>query len=359
MKGRLLGIIILVVIVAAALVYQFALRKGPDNGGVLNDRAAVVSGSVGSEKIAFLDNEEVRRILATRYDLEIEIRAGGSIESTSSTSKTSADFLWPSSQVAALLFGLRENEPVRSETIFSSPVVFYTWDEVATALIAAGTIQEGEDGYLEAPVASLAELILEETTWSDIGIDSLYGSVAIATADPAQSGSGTLFAGLVANALDEGVVSEGSLNKVMGRVIRVFEAQGTMESSSRSLFDNYVEQGIGPFPIIVGYENQIIEYARQSPDLWPGAQEQMRVIYPVPTVFCEHRLIAMTELGERLIEALKDEEIQQIAWDQHGFRTALENDPAALGLTGMPATVTRVTRMPVAEVMQTIVTALQ
>ena len=358
MKGRLIGFIILAVIVAAAILYQFVIREGSDGEGLLNNQPVIVRGVVEGEKAAFLDDSRVREILRSRYDIEVDYRTSGSIQMINTDSKD-GDFVWPSSQVAVGLFRMRRSQSVNGETIFNTPLVIYTWAEIASALEEAGYVEQDDAGVLRAPMESLIGMVLEGTSWSDLGVDSLYGSVAISTTDPTASASGNLFAGLVANVLDESVVSDESLSKVMGRVIRLFGLQGDMESSTGSLFDRYVEQGIGPYPIIIGYENQIIEYSRQHPDLWPEASQQMRIIYPVPTVVSEHTIIPITENGERLAEALRDDEIQQIAWEQHGFRTASENNPASLGLSGMPTTVTQVTRMPVAEVMQTITTALQ
>ena len=42
------------------------------------------------------------------------------------------------------------------------------------------------------------------------------------------------------------------------------------------------------------------------------------MLYPVPTVWSAHPYIALNENGARAIDALMDEEIQQIAWEKHG-----------------------------------------
>ena len=359
MKGRLIGIAILVVIVAAALVYQFAIRDNTRRGGLLNSQAELVRGLGSSQQAGLLEDEAVREILRTRYGLQVEYSAAGSIDLAGGEAK-GTDFLWPSTQVAVDLYQSRRAMSPGGESIYSTPLVFYTWTEVAAALSEAGYVVENDAGYLQASVAPLLGMVLSGTAWAELGVDDVYGPVAIATADPTRSSSGNLFAGLMANVLDEeGLVSADTLNKVMGRVIRFFDRQGNMESATGVLFDRYLEQGIGLYPIIVGYENQIIEYSRREPEAWAQIQEQVRVIYPLPTAFSENPVIALTEAGQRLVEALRDEEVQAIAWERHGFRTSTDDDPATLGMTGMAARVTQVMRMPAANVMQTITTALQ
>ncbi|MBK8022992.1 MAG: hypothetical protein IPK19_16605 [Chloroflexi bacterium] len=62
-------------------------------------------------------------------------------------------------------------------------------------------------------------------------------------------------------------------------------------------------------------------------------RSQICIIHPTPTVWSSHPLIARTAAGKQLLAALKDEELQRIAWEQHGFRSGLlgvQNDPAIL-----------------------------
>lgn len=72
-------------------------------------------------------------------------------------------------------------------------------------------------------------------------------------------------------------------------------------------------------------------------------------------------MIALSGRGQRLIEALKDPEIQSIAWEQHGFRSALigvPNDPAVLSVGGIPSSIDAVIPLPDATVMSRILEAL-
>jgi len=85
--------------------------------------------------------------------------------------------------------------------------------------------------------------------------------------------SGFMFAGLLANVLNGGeVVGDNSVGQVLPAVKRLFDRMGYTESSSGKLFDLYIGEGMGAKPIIVGYENQLIEYALAHKDKWPAVQ---------------------------------------------------------------------------------------
>lgn len=358
MKGRVIGIIILVVIAAGAALYQFVLRDGASGGGVLNRQADEIVGLIGSEKSNFLENEDVQELLRRNHNLEVDYRKAGSIEMID-MDHSGMDFLWPSSSVALELYTLRHGSGNKSEAIFTSPIVFYSWDKVVDALVATGVGTLEPDGHYEADVRAVVQMVLDNTPWSDLGLEELWDGVMITSTDPTRSNSGNLFSGLVANILYGGVVDEPAMEEVLAQTLRIFTLQGYMQHSTGTLFERYLEQRMGSFPLIVGYENQIVEYSLQNPEAWAQNKDEMRILYPVPTVFSEHPLIALNDDGERLIEALQDAEILKLAWEQHGFRTGPENDPSALGIEGIPQSVTKIIRMPVPAVMERIITELQ
>ena len=360
MKGKLIGILILVAIAAAALIYQFVLRDGAGagKGGVLNRETVTITGYIGSEKSGFLDDEEVKDLLKGRYGISVDYHKAGSIEMID-LPKEGMDFLWPSSQVALELYKLRGGQSVKSDTIFSSPIVLYSWQEVAEALEVEGLVTVRGTGQAEIDAGALIGKVLEGAPWESIGLTNLYGDIIITSTDPTRSNSGNLWAGLVANLLYGEVVDEARLPEVLEDVKRVFTIQGYMEHSTGTLFEQYITKGIGPYPVVVGYENQMVEFGLQNPDVWDAVKDYMRVIYPMPTVYSEHPLIALNENGKQLLEALQDPDVKDLAWRRHGFRTGIENDPAELGIEGMPRRVTQIIRMPVPAVMDTIINELQ
>jgi hypothetical protein len=325
------------------------VRRGP---------AVTLKGFVGSEKANFLDNPRVRDLLISRYGIILDYSKAGSIEMLSMESTPAMDFLWPSSQVALELYREQKSgAAVKSELIFNSPIVLYSWDRVAEALIVAGIVrQEGATFWVE-DFRRLLGLVLEGKAWSELGLAELYGKVSLVSTDPARSNSGNMFAGLAANILHGEVVDAQSLETVLPKLGELFARMGYQEHSTGILFEQYLQKGMGAYPLIVGYENQIVEFSLQNPQAWPKVKDRMRILYPVPTVWSSHPLIAQTPPAGRLIEALKDPDLQRLAWEKHGFRTGLlgvQNDPGILAIEGIPAEVTKIIPMPNPRVMQRI-----
>lgn len=137
-----------------------------------------------------------------------------------------------------------------------------------------------------------------------------------------------------------------------------FERMGHMEASSGDIFENFLKQGMGARPIIVGYENQMVEFLAANETYADMIRDKIRVIYPEPTIFASHPLISLTEACDRLVEALLDPDLQQVAWSSHGFRTGLlgvENKAADLKVATLPETVPLVVPMPSAPVMEQVI----
>jgi hypothetical protein len=90
-------------------------------------------------------------------------------------------------------------------------------------------------------------------------------------------------------------------------------------------------------------------------------RDKIDILYPTPTVFASHPLIALTANCKRLETALQDQDLQALAWKEHGFRSGLlgvSNSPDVLNVGGIPETVNQVMPMPDATVMKQIIDAL-
>jgi hypothetical protein len=360
-RGKQLGTIIGILILAAVAIFAYVYSRGGASSSV------TVTGLLGGEKAGLFADEDVLKIMKNKYGLTIDWNKAGSIDMVKSY-KAGPDFLFPSNQVALEMFKNDHASDLKgSEIIFNSPIVFYTWDRIADALTAKGIVRKNGDTY-SVDTAALIQLVNDGKTWDDIGANAnhadskLYGKATIISTDPTKSNSGNQFAGLYANLISGGVVNEGNLASALPQVKSFFQSLGYLEPSSGDLFEQYLKTGMGAKPIIVGYENQMIEFAEQNPQVWNQVKDRMRVLYPAPTVWSSHPLIALTDGGKKLLEALKDPEIQEIAWKKHGFRSGLaeiQNDTKALGLPGIPETIDAVIPMPTASIMDRIISALQ
>src|SRR5262245_52987630 len=64
----------------------------------------VVKGYVGGEKMGFVQNPELRRILAEKFQIELRADRRGSVEMVTTEPLAGIDFLWPGSQSQTELF---------------------------------------------------------------------------------------------------------------------------------------------------------------------------------------------------------------------------------------------------------------
>ncbi|WP_394795388.1 hypothetical protein [Armatimonas sp.] len=329
---KFIGLILLLAVVGAA---AFLTAKKSSNA------PTVLRGFVGGEKTTLLADPEFQKLLKERHGLVLEADKRGSLEMITESDTSGKDFLWPSSSVALALYKDAGKPLVASENVLNSPLVLYTWAKVAQTL----TQQKLDFPRLVGAAAA-------GKTWKELGLPELYGKVVIYTTDPLKSSSGNLYAGLL-----QTVLGTGSTEKVK----TLITAQGFQESSSDTLFTQYVSRGIGDKPVIVGYEAQLIDFARTSPAQYAAQKSQLQVLYPKPTVWSSHPVLALTPNGKKLIVALQDPEIQKLAWERHGFRSATGalNDPKACGVEGIPATIESVVPVPDTKAMQALLTALR
>ena len=350
MKTKLIGLGILAAVIIAAAAYVFISNS---------QTVTEINGYVGGEKIGLLEDEEVQDILRDRYRLVIDYAKAGSIDMVTDDAE-GRDFLFPSNQTALELYKQVHGDPVKSEIILNTPIVLYTRSAVAQALVDSG-LAVVTNGVYTVDMEKLTETIEAGTTWEEIGLSQLYGSVSVGTTDPTKSNSGNMFAGLLANTLCGGVADESNLAEILPRLQNIFQKLGYMESSSSDLFDQFLKTGMGAKPLIAGYENQLLEFAVENPDTWEQIKGDIVMMYPTPTVWSSHVYIALDEAGTAGIDALLDEDIQRLAWEKHGFRTGVYDTPtdaAHFGVSGIAEELTQVAPMPDANTMDRIIKAL-
>lgn len=349
-KTILIGLAILAAVIAAGGIYLLL------GGG---QRPVELRGYVGGEKIGLLDDPEVQRVLERDYKLILDYAKAGSLDMVTADHE-GRDFLFPSSQTALEYYQQLYGAPDRSQIVFNTPIVLYTHRPILEAFLGAGMVTE-EDGVYYMDMEALVEAMEAGTTWAQLGLEELYGQVAVNTTDPVRSNSGNMFAGLLANVLCGGVADEDSVENILPRLRDLFEKLGYMESSSSDLFDQFLKTGMGAKPMMAGYENQLLEFAVENPEDWAQLKDDIVLIYPTPTVWSSHIYIALDDEGGRGIDALLDEEIQRLAWENHGFRTEVSGtdaDEDHFGVPHLAAEITQVAAMPSYAAMEKIIAAL-
>lgn len=353
MKKKIIGLILLVIVMAVIGIIWFVRGSAP--------QTVTADGYVGGEKIELLEDPEVREVFREKYGLTVDYSRSGSLDMMTAD-LTGRDYLFPSSSIALEYYEDLHGAPLQSEIVLNTPIVLYTHRMVLDAFESRGLITtEGDVRYID--MAGLLELIRNNTLWSDIGLPELYGSISVDTTDPARSNSGNMFAALIANVLNGGqTVTSADLGTILPELENIFSRLGYMETSSSDLFSQFLRMGVGAKPVIAGYESQLIEYAALYPDEYEKIRDDIVMLYPAPTVWSTHVLIALDENGQVLLNAMLDEEIQDLAWKKHGFRTGnydAVTDPSTLPAEGVASSVTQVAQVPSYDVMKVIIEQLE
>ena len=285
MKSRIAGILLLLIVIAAAGGYSLYHTK---------TQVTTLDGYLGGEKIGLFEDEEVQGILQKKYHLKFDYAKAGSFDMITAD-WTNKNYLFPSSQTALTFYQEQNGKPLKDEIIFNTPIVLYTHQTVLSALS------------------------------------------------------------------DKGIVTEESVEKVLPDLQKIFAKLGYMETSSSDLFNQFIKIGVRAKPIIAGYENQLLEFAAENPKEYEKIKDDVIIIYPSPTVWSTHVYIALDETGKTGAEALLDDEIQQLAWEKHGFRTNSYDSVSQGGkgnVTGIAPDITKVTAMPDYATMKCIIDGL-
>jgi hypothetical protein len=354
-----LGVLGLSALATGAVV---VLRQRPDMRGLMGE-TVTLSGFAGGEKMAFLANPKTVSALKHR-GFVLNADREGSVDQVRDPQLLARrpDFLWPSS--APLVELAKKNVKVLNEqVIFNSPIVVYSWAPIADGLVAAGLAKKVQAHYTVDSKA-LIEAVLAGKPWSELGQPDLYGHVRLIATDPNKSNSGFMFAGLTANVLAGDVATAANLPQVLPKVVELFRTMGFKTNSSGQVFDDYIAGGPGAQPLVVGYENQLVEWILADVDRWKRVQQSGAkpvTLYPQPTVYSAHPLIVLTAKTLPLIEAMMSPELQSIAWQDHGFRGPIgavgaQTNPLVAGR--MPAEVSDVAPMPDVDTMLAILDAL-
>jgi hypothetical protein len=362
MKQRQYVGLSILIAVAMLIVYVQGVRPNNNDAGT-HYKPLTISGMVGG-KLAFFDDPAVITYLKEEYNLTVKATRVGSFEQVERC-RPPEEFCWPSSQIAGELLAERLNMPNSSQIIFNSPIVLYSWAPIVDALITHGIVAKQGETYFVTDFLRLAQMVNGKSTWADLGLSAPFGSMQILTTDPIESNTGNAFTGLLANTFNGGaVVDETTVDPVIPEVQTFVGGMGLLAGTTTQLFEQYVNLGMGGAPMIVAYESNLIEYSLQHPDsnIQQRIQNDLRMLYPSPTVWSEQPFIPLTDGGKRLMEALRSPEMQRIGWENHGFRPG---NPSVLASTekvahlGVVPSVDSVIRMPSADAMVRIMDALR
>ena len=357
MKKKTIGIVIFILLILIIVGIKFATDN--ENVGNISNKLqnlTKVTVAVGGGKEDFIADERVNQIMQEKYGIEAvyDNWSNGKMIVNPLLRKDGAkyDLMFCSDQRFYDYYKLppdaSKGEAARDTVLdggltLNTPIVIYSWDKVVDALIVEEIVTEKEGVYYITDMNKLLTYILEGKKWSDIGLDMLYGSVNIASTDPVTSSPGATYYGLLLSIMCGGNVTESAMQENLPKLKDFYEKSGYMNNTPADLFERYLKTGMGGEPMIVDYEKSIVEFATSNPDGFAQVKDNIRILYPTPTIWNSHCIATFTENGNKYNEVFEDPEIGQIAWEKYGFRTGVTGgtyDVSKLGINGVPQTIT-------------------
>jgi hypothetical protein len=339
--------IIAVVVIAVVVITMSRGHKSGD-GTVQADGTVKLTCYGGSEKEDFINDPEVKKILKDKYRIEVDFNAKGSYKqvqmSADDLKSNKVDCLWPSSASAQAIFegsGTSKafGDDYQAASVLQSPEVLYANKEAVDGLEHAGIVQARDNAYFIVDLKRLLEdYLLPGKSWSDLGVVLPSGPVLINSSDPANSNSGMTLAQLelatVASGNPYQPATPIQARASLGKVKALIDAQGLMRTGSDSAFEQWVIQQTGG--LLAGYENQLLQWiTTRNGGVVPGG---IVTLYPEPTIFNDHPILSLTQAGKKLIPAIEDDAVQDIAWKRYGFRSGTRVVEQAFPGVSVPAT---------------------
>ena len=357
-KSGIIGALLLVLVIT---LVGFGVTKSQEDKKAA-EKQVTLSGFLGGEKVGLFDSKEFKDYMEKKHSTTLNYRKNGSIDMVSGDAPQGQDYLFPSSQTALGIYRSNGRKPLVSEVIFNTPIVIYSWKPVVEKLRAAGYISTTPGGVSTIDMVKLARDLKEGKKWSDVGLKQIYGSMVVSTTDPNASNSGNMFLGLLANALNGGKpVNAADVSSISKDLKAIYQRFGYMNTSSSDIFNQYLSQGMGAFPLMAGYENQLLEFSKQNPSAYSQVKDDVVMLYPTPTVWSSHVFIAQNVKAEATMGYLLEPEVQSMAWKNHGFRPAVAGgaDPKDFTVPGVPRTVDNVMEPPSSEIMLKLMAAVK
>ena len=370
-KERIIGIIIIIAVIISTvfLVTRF-------NGG--NKSLKKIYVATGGGKEDFIADKDVIKIFNKKYKLDIiydswsngktvtaplvreYVHLGNSSipESSWSVNNESCskyDVLFTSDERFYDYYKLSPNKEnneadryyVKDGSLtLNTPIVIYSWKDVADVLINQGIVTVENNVYYITDMNKLLNYILEGKTWSDIGLDSIYGKINIYSTDPVTSSPGATYYGLLLSIMTDGELSTEKVTAALPKLKEFYLKSGYMNNTPADLFEMYLKQGQGAKPMIVDYEKSIINLATSDKEAYDAVKNKIVILYPKPTVWNSHCIATFTDNGNEYLKAFDDKEIQQIAWSKYGFRVGVTGgnyDVTDVKVKGIPQEVSSIT----------------
>ena len=353
-KKQKVGILIFIVLIA--IIIGIKVVGNHSDSDLFGKELTDVYVATGGGKEDFIADNDVVRIMQDKYHLNVTYDSWSNgklivnpLVREDGVTKYNAMFcsdqrfydyykLWPDKSK-----GEADRYDVKNGGLtLNTPIVIYSWAEVVDCLIKENIVTEKDGVYYITDMNKLLSYILEGKKWADIGLTQLYGNINIGSTDPVTSSPGATYYGLLLSIMCESSINNETVEQNLPKLKEFYEKSGYMNNTPADLFEKYLKTGMGGEPMIVDYEKSIIEFANENPDGFAQVKDNIRVLYPTPTIWNSHCIATFDDAGNEFLAAFDDKEIQQIAWEKYGFRTGITGgsyDVSSLGI-GIPQNIT-------------------
>jgi hypothetical protein len=315
--GPFLGLLVLAGV--AFGIWYSATDKSKSDAAVINAAQRVTVRVVtGSEKVNLLKDERLVKLLE-RKGISLEVHKAGSREIATLPDLSSYDVAFPAGQPAAEKIRLNGGAR-KTAAAFATPMVIASWKPIADILIENGIVQKDAGVYWISDMGKLLTFMASGTRWRDLPGNTTFAvgkSVLVSTTNVSTSNSAAQFLALGSYLFNgaEVVTTTEQADAAALKVAPLFARQGFQESSSSGPFEDYLSIGMGKSPLVWIYEAQFLEQTLQR-----QVKPDMVVLYPRPTIFTKHVIVALSPKGERFLDAMTDPEALAIAAD-FGYRS--------------------------------------
>ncbi len=283
----------------------------------------VVTGVIGSEKVAFFADPRVREVFRAN-GLDVRVDPAGSRQIATTVQLANYDFAFPSSSPAADKL-LAAHPAARTYAPFSSPMAVATFTPIVDLLTRAGVVATGTPTF---DVQAYLALASKGTRWDQLAGNTAFPArknVLLSTTAPCDSNSGAMYLAITSYVANKDAVvgDAAAAGAVLSQVRPLFRDQGYLPATTDVLFEDYLSSGMGRVPMALVYEQQYLaEQLSADPALAPDA----RMLYPRPTLYSRHTLVPLTPAGDRVGELLTGDADLTGLEAQLGFRPT---DPRA------------------------------
>lgn len=342
--------------IAAAVYFSYDARS-----------VQTIYGMIGSEKKAFFSDPRVQKILKDDYKLEVDFETVGSRRiATVGGNKgrvASYDFAFPAGTPAAEKIK-RDFKVQGKYPVFFTPMTVASWQPVVNVLEKNGVVSKKAGHYSISDMHKLMTLMEADTRWKDLPNNSQFNvgrKVLVKSTNILSSNSAAMYLSLASYLAnnDNVVKNQQEISQVMPKVSKLFTDQGFLAASSATPFEDYLVKGMGNSPLVMIYESQFLHQATLKDG---SISNDMVLLYPEPTIFTQHMLLAISENGKILGEALThDQKLQELAIE-HGYRSNSASLQAKFsdivkknGLKNVPTRLNEVVDPPTYEILERMI----